>query len=319
MNYIKTLKGGSLSTTVVISDGQTKFVRKSISKNIEREYGLVRWQSQIRKLQNLNKHFPDSSISILKFGVINDCFYYDIPFYENSLNCFDALIAGESVELMVDKISQLLFKMARIEYGITEGALSVYICEEILSPLNLAQKLLYQNKLQLSENESILFETSLNSAIKKTNYLIGKLDNVKVFESLTHGNLTLENILWDNESKNLIMIDPYGETYCETIMGDVSQLLQSSASGYEYLSALFENLEIGIDNYPLKKIPRCLQLFSDLLIDKIREENWYSEEQLILLRSSQFTRMFPFKIVNNPRNAVIFMMHGINLLENLKC
>ena len=86
MKVYKTLKGGSLSKTEVISDGTKKFVRKSISCIDNREYGLVRWQSQIRKLQLLNHFIPGSCVIVERVGVCDDFYYYDIPFYENSIN-----------------------------------------------------------------------------------------------------------------------------------------------------------------------------------------------------------------------------------------
>ena len=58
MKLIKELKGGSLSKTQVIKIDNNLFVRKKISISKEREYGLVRWQSQIRKLQILYNFLP---------------------------------------------------------------------------------------------------------------------------------------------------------------------------------------------------------------------------------------------------------------------
>ena len=133
--------------------------------------------------------------------------------------------------------------------------------------------------------------------------------------TLTHGNLTLENILWDPKSKKIMMIDPYAETYCETIMGDVSQLLQSSECGYELISNLFDNQKFSIEEYPYEKIPACLTNFSQKLMKIISKESWFLEDYLMLFRASQFTRMFPFKLINSPRQGVAFILHGIHLLE----
>jgi hypothetical protein len=102
-------------------------------------------------------------------------------------------------------------------------------------------------------------------------------------------------------------------------MGDVSQLLQSSESGYEYISALFENREFSIQNYPAEEIPACFMKFSNKLTSVISSEGWYSVQFLPLLQASQFTRMFPFKMINAPRQGIAFMLHGINLLEKFKC
>jgi hypothetical protein len=315
MKLIKTLKGGSLSSTNVIQDGGRIFVRKSIARNLNREYGLVRWQSQIRKLQLLEKFIPESTIIIERVGATDEFYYYDIPYYENCLNCVEAILSGLSVDTIAEKTSILLSKMASIEYQPSRGSLSLYIAEEILSPLIMAGKMASSNSLDLTDAESKEFRYTVSNAINLVENLQSQTTNIILKESLNHGNLTLENMLWDSNSKELIMIDPYGETYCDTILGDVSQLLQSAASGYEYISDKFEGAEFKISDYPINHIPRCLIDYSKKLIEKISDKGWYSDEYLALLRASQFTRMFPFKLHKSPRSAVAFMMHGINLLK----
>ena len=74
MKLIKTLKGGS-SETSVVTDGMDTFVRKSISQSQEREYGLVRWHSQIRKLQLLKQFLPDVIPPIIRVGAESDTYF----------------------------------------------------------------------------------------------------------------------------------------------------------------------------------------------------------------------------------------------------
>ena len=47
------LKGGSLSGTYLVSSGGRKKIRKEISLDGDREYGFVRWHSQLKKMQNV--------------------------------------------------------------------------------------------------------------------------------------------------------------------------------------------------------------------------------------------------------------------------
>ena len=315
MEILKTLKGGSLSKTEIVFDGKKKLVRKSISRIDNREYGLVRWQSQIRKLQILNKHIPNSSVIIERMGVFDNFYYYEIPFYEKSINCAEALIKGESADLIAQQISILLSEMASIDYGTTCGSLSVFVAEEISSPLQIALKAAKQNLLPLNSKDLDFFIEEISSAIILTDRLISQMSNIKTDETLTHGNLTLENILWDPESQKILMIDPYSETYCENIMGDVSQLLQSADSGYEYVSELYSKQVINIRDYPLSEIPNSFFEFSRKLKERISIETWYSDEYLMIFRASQFIRMFPFKMVIAPLQGISFMLHGLDLLE----
>ena len=319
MEIIKKLKGGSLSNTIVFSDCNKKFVRKSISRNSDREYGLVRWQSQIRKLQLLNKYIPESTVAVSLAGHCDDFYFYDIPYYENSMNCVEALLQGEPEELIAEKVAIVLSKMAAIEFHSAPGSLALYISEEIRSPLSIALKLANEDHLPLDCQELNSFKEEIFKAFSIVDKLLHQVKNLAVRESLTHGNLTLENMLWNPKSSEILLIDPYAETYCESIMGDVSQVFQSSISGYEFISNLFENQVYPICKYPIDEIPRCLTNFANYLTKTVASESWYSEDYLTLFRASQFTRMFPFKLVSSPRQGVAFMFHGIKLLEGISC
>ena len=319
MEIIKILKGGSLSYTTVVSHGGKKLVRKSICFKENREYGLVRWHSQIRKIQSLNKFLPESAVFIENMGVDGDTYYYEIPYYEGSHNCVDALLDGECPDLLASKISIILGRMAEVNYGYVEGSLAVYINEEVLLPLMNALNLAIIGKLPLELDERSTFIIGLYEAIEHAKKIALSVGKVQLRESLTHGNLTLENIIWDRQKKEPIMIDPYAETYCETIIGDISQLLQSSRSGYEYVSNLLETKAFRVDQYPISEIPACFTSFSNSLLQRVSTENWFSEEYLAVLTASQFIRMFPFKQSTNPRQGVLFLYHGIQLLNEALC
>jgi len=319
MDIINILKGGSLSKTVVIQDGGRKFVRKFISHKINREFGLVRWQSQIRKLQLLNKFVPQYSVAIEKIGIFEDSYFYDIPYFDGAVNCYEALIDGEDVDLIAEEMAVLLSKMADIQYGKTRGALNIYLSEEVRAPLEMALNAVKENSLNLTMPEIELFNEEVSRGLILIDELLQDTKETELKESLTHGNLTLENVLWNKETNKIVMIDPYAETYCETIMNDVSQLYQSCESGYEYISSFFDKNEHSIFKYPIAEIPDCLLHFSNALTNKIVRESWYSETYLTLLRASQFIRMFPFKMIKSPRQGAAFMIHGIELLEKSKC
>jgi hypothetical protein len=270
-------------------------------------------------LQLLNKFVPQNSVAIEKIGSCEDDYFYDIPYYDNAVNCYEALLDGEDVDFLAEEMAFLLSKMAAIEYGKNRGALNIYLSEEVRTPLKMALKAVNENGLTLTGSEMELFADAVSRGLILVDELLQDTKETALNESLTHGNLTLENVLWNKETRKIIMIDPYAETYCDSILNDVSQLYQSCDSGYEYISGFFEKNEYSIDKYPIAAIPDCLRKFSSALTHKIERESWFSETYLTLLTASQFIRMFPFKMIKAPRQGAAFMMHGVELLEKSKC
>jgi hypothetical protein len=314
MKVVKELKGGSLSKTVVISDGQRLLVRKYISSIENREYGLVRWQSQIRRLQTLRNHLGENVITIESMGVDGSFFYYDMPFYENALNCSELLEDSKSDVDLASEISQLLTRMSQISFGTVAGSVSVYLSGEVLHPLrNALDRLLLVQGDIFSNIKGMKQE--IECAIDLVLILIKRYENKKIIENLTHGNLTLENILWDKDSKKLILIDPYSETYTESLCVDISQIAQSSLSGYEYIIKNELYNDPSIQDYPYTSIPKKTKLFGNEILNLVSQFDWFDDDLYHIMYASQFIRMFPFKMHVNTGQAYFFLMHGVRLLR----
>ena len=319
MKLILVLKGGSLSKTEVYTDRGHTWVRKSISVDNEREYGIVRWQSQLRKLQLLRERLPNNVVPIHNAGLSNGYYFYDMPYVSRSYNLVEALHNGINPTLISEKLSGLIRNLASFQFNSIKGSISVYLNEELRRPMLVALKFLSKQTLYLTPNEASKLSYRISASLDLVDELIAKHGKTILYECLTHGNFTLENAMWNDKTQDIIMIDPYGETYCETILGDVSQILQSSLSGYEFVSNYIQKQKYSVINYPYDKIPEQLTDFARIFEQQISKELWYDEEIVLLLRASQFTRMFPFKLVNNAREGVLFMNHAIDLLGQIKC
>lgn len=319
MKLVKELKGGSLSKTEVYTDGRNKWVRKSILINDNREYGLVRWQSQLRKLQLLGNQLPENVISVYNAGIKGEYYFFDIPFLPNSHNLYEALQNGVDSRLIAKKLAKLIKVLASNKLNSIKGSISLYIYEEVKRPMLLALEAISDNVNNLSFDEANILKNRIKKSLNILENLIFRYRNLEVYECLTHGNLTLENAIWDYETENILLIDPYAETYCETILGDVSQIYQSSVSGYEAISNYILDQDYSVTDYPYNQITKILENFSIYLKEQISNEQWYDEQLLLILRASQFTRMFPFKLVNNPRSGFLFMNHALELIGKIEC
>lgn len=319
MEIIKQFKGGSLSHTNLCSDGVRNWVRKSISITENREYGLVRWQSQLRKLQLLNAHLPNNTIPVISSGIDDGYYFFDIDFIENSDNLCDALAKGVPVKTIVDQVTEILRNLSSISYTGVRGSLEIYVNEEIKRPFQLALNSVHNDKLSLSATESRIFASTIESTLELIDSISRHVAFSSPHESLTHGNFTLENALWDYNENTVKLIDPYAETYCESILGDVSQLLQSTASGYEVVSQYRNEGYDDILKYPYELLPDYLLSFARLLRKNVEKEKWFDPLILEIMHASQFSRMLPFKLVNDPRSGALFLNHAAHLIKEIKC
>jgi hypothetical protein len=321
VQIIKELKGGSLSSTnvVMMPDGEYR-VRKAVSRKNEREYGLVRWQSQIRRMQLIHKFLPENSPTIQEIGVEKDTFYYDIPFYAEAINIFEYLSkegSDKAVELF-DQVNEIIQEYSSIYFGRVKGSFSVFLAEEVEERLynvtDAVQRALNQGSITKEESEFII--SKIPSNLKLINTAISKYNYIEIDESLTHGNLTLENILYSQSKKNIILIDPYSETYCESVLGDYSQLMQSAVSLYESVVLLGEDSILDLNSNPPLVCNEGVESFAQALMKNL--SNLDSERFFILniFHAAQFIRMFPFKIKKTPRLAFHFLLHGMSIIED---
>lgn len=184
---IKELKGGSFSKTIVVEENGNKLVRKFISRHTEREYGLVRWQSQIRKLQVMNQFIGDEKApKILSLGYDDDSYYYDIEYFENSKTILDYLLApytDVNVSSVFESLCEVIESYKSVSFGSVKGAFSLYIQEEIVSVL--MKILACPNFEFLNQKEFQDVKDICNRALELIENNREYLDNIKLPETLT--------------------------------------------------------------------------------------------------------------------------------------
>ena len=317
---VKELKGGSFSATRVIElSNSERRVRKYVSSVENREYGLVRWQSQIRRMQHLHSVLPNHTPPILAMGVSGQDFFYEIPYYESSQNLYEYLSERgerEAVALF-DEVKDLINIYSQTKYGEAVGSFSVFFSEEVMGRLiNVDDQLEVAYSSGSINKEELLHAQRL---ISRVSPLLDKVmleaSSLPIAESLTHGNFTLENALYDHSTKSILLIDPYSETYSESVLGDFSQLMQSSVSFYEEIVSGGEH---GVPYlFEVAKNPQKtgVYYFGECLRRCVAELSPVDQKITNLFHAAQFVRMFPFKIDKTPRLAIYFLLYGLRIIE----
>ena len=136
------LKGGSLSSTFLHDEGDKKFIRKTINTKDNREYGYVRWYSQLKKLQRFDGMglFP----KVLKVGTTDNGAYFDIEYLEGYRDIKTILIEDSMTYDVIEKISEAVWRsfdnLHRKIYLPIKGAGQLYFKEEVTQKLSDAFK-----------------------------------------------------------------------------------------------------------------------------------------------------------------------------------
>ena len=230
------LKGGSLSGTYLITTNENnKFIRKEVSLVENREYGFQRWYSQLKRIQRYSVLFPTIFPNLLDYGHEGDTAYFDIEYIENTTTAHKFLTTVSDNGAIYNFSNALIRTMDvihKVKMTSSKDAILLYIREEVEKRLN--DCLLDKDFYNFACYENIYFNG------EKVPSFMKKLDDFKksffgysdLTEVFTHGNLTLENILYSQEKNKIIFIDPYEENIIDSVLAEYSQIYQSSNSKY---------------------------------------------------------------------------------------
>jgi len=311
LEIIKSFKGGSLSSTNLMTDGKNKpFVRKSVSLVENREYGFQRWYSQLKKMQRYSIQFPGVFPNVIGFGRNDDIAYFDIEYFPDGVNAQEFISSCKDKSQIDTFFSALIEIMQRLHSTAIEshsGAVDLYIHEEIEQRLEDCNK----NKVFtdfLKHKEIVFNGVKVNSFIHSIDQYKAMFNEcyINASETFTHGNITLENILYIPNEGRVILIDPYEENVIDSVLAEYSQLLQSTNSKYEMYNcedSIIEGNQIALE----LKESFGINYLNDKIIAKMNEK-FTKEENIVirLLEVSQFIRMLPFKMEVDESKMIFF-------------
>jgi len=315
MNTIP-LKGGSLSKTYIVP--HQNIVRKEVSRKQNREYGFMRWYSQLMKLQRYNSLYPGLFPKVLDVGANSDTAWFDIEYFQNFRDIKTILSQDDLTEDQIFNISSAVWKGLDTIHShsseIAKGCPKLYYREEV------EQKIMDSVRIQSFEdffyNGTHEFDKEIVTGI--AGYLYDLENYFREIEDTEghniHGNPTLENILYSFEENRVIFIDVYDESMWNTKYLDYSQVLQCSRSHYGYINDKgVRVVGYGVSNP--NPVPENFEIFNKHFISNLPEDKM----QLIdILEATQFIRMLPFKLLaGDVDKAKYFYVHACRLLRKV--
>jgi hypothetical protein len=315
---IKDLKGGSLSTTELHEIDGVRYVKKKINLIKEREYGFVRWYSQLKKIQRYSVDFPSLFPKIINVSYETDNAVLTLQHMDGFRDIKTILSEDKLTEQQIIKIVDAVWKSFALLHSKTYspiiGAPKLYYKEEVRQKLNDA--LMNEEFLQFfGHAKAGVFEYNGEITHGIFSYL-DELENVFFDLKLSseeniHGNPTLENMLYSFEEDRVVFIDLYEESMMDTKFLDYAQVLQCSRSHYGYINDRDVIVTDSSVSHNLQ-IPKNFEKFNFYFELKI-PNNWV--KLVDILEATQFIRMLPFKCrAGEIKKAKFFYVHACNLL-----
>ncbi len=317
------LKGGSLSGTWLCRPlGAEPFVRKDVSLTVNREYGFQRWYSQLKRLQRYESQFPGVFPKLLTYGREKDLAYFDIEFIPDAITVHEYLTQTTNKAAIDRVLAELIRTMARmhqVELKSTAAPIDLYIHEEI--EVRIAACTGNPKFRAFTESGRVVFNgqevPGLATAVDEFR-AISREAYRHTTETFTHGNLTLENILYQPGTGRIIFIDPYEENVIDSVLAEYSQVYQSSNSKYELYNAATPRIE---GNRADCVVPpnAGLEYFNERFTEFLNERHdKYDLTMIKLLEVSQYARMLPFKMEIDESKMLFFYALGSHLFHTLK-
>ena len=317
MTIVIPLKGGSLSRTYRLP--QYDLVGKEIVRDKNREYGFVRWYSQLKKLQRYNTQYPNLFPKVLGVNVDEEKATFKIEYMKGFRDIKNILANDTLTDEQIFRMSQAVWKGLNQLHSVTHdpipGAGKLYFEEEVLQKLNDALAIpefaeFYANGTY--EYDGRIVHGIGNSMMDLENFF----KELKLIqEENIHGNPTLENILYSFEEDRVVFIDVYDESMVDTRFLDYAQVLQCSRSHYGFIND--NKVDIGSISVTHRlEIPKNFETFNYHFESGITEPR--TKEIVDVFEATQFIRMLPFKVLaGDIDKAKFFYVHACYLLSKV--
>ena len=137
---LEDLKGGSLSTTELHEIDGVRYIKKRINLVKEREYGFVRWYSQLKKIQRYSVEFPNICPKIIDVSYETNDAILTLEYMEGFRDIKTILSEDKLNEEQIIKIVDAVWSAFDIihskKYPPIAGAPMLYYKEEVRQKLD---------------------------------------------------------------------------------------------------------------------------------------------------------------------------------------
>ena len=213
---LKEFDGGSFANTFMLTDGT---VRKYITKTPQNAAHVDVLKRQYEDLKRLRYITKDLVPNILGSRETSSDFYYDLEYLDgyDMLCNFDVETQNSVIELVTRRMFSEVYCFHR-PIADPKKWLIEYLEKRVFP--------------KLPSDEGVEINGVSYEPIRKT--LLDLAPHfAPEFECQIHGDLSLENIMWNPDTRDVKLIDCAGSSYVDTVYLDLGKIFQTTVGGYK--------------------------------------------------------------------------------------
>ncbi len=305
-DIVEKLKGGSFANVYLIEKDGVKVVRKYIEKAKGNEIHVDALRRQYEDLKRIDYYSPGLTPKLLGSSENENEYSYDMEYLENHKE-----LITFSKECQMNVVNRVLRKLESDVYCYSKAIEGTEWMHEFL------EEKMY-SKYKYLESLGDAFAAILNSETleinKRTCTGIRKyFKNGSIAKNLLptsvspiHGDLTLENILYDEKSDTFRLIDTSGSRYVDNKAMDTAKLLQSFLAKYETWDS-----RTDIEEYTpgmAYNLPQDLLHITNEHFSFLFQGDEAAFKSALLMLSCYFVRMTPFLLKKSEKHAMFGLL-----------
>jgi hypothetical protein len=311
-DLIRKLKGGSFADVYLVYDGVTTFVRKSIDKRPEHKVHVDTLRRQYEDLKRFNYYSAHLCPDVLDVHESADEYWFDMEYKKGYVEL--STCSRDTWNVVLPKVLDTLLTHVYCYSKPIDGRvwLDTFLQDKIVS------------KYKMIGSIDVCFYKAVHDPFVTINGI--RYKGVRhFFESETldpyfpshvhpiHGDLTLENILWNEEQQAFSLIDPSGSRYVDVIEMEVAKLLQFTVARYSEWELLCDRNELASFDGNVFQLGIVSHVTE---FDYIPNLLHVSMKKGLFYLATYFIRMIPFLLVHSKQKALAGLLYAITLINS---
>lgn len=324
---LKDISANSFAKTYLIEIGGNKRVRKHLIKNKNtKHYDILK--RQVNDLERFDFFCENITPKILNIHDSDFEFYYDMEYLESYLMLSDIVSIDEKVKVVGDLLTDFNSNIYSLNKKVNgKDWLDKFLEEKIYPKFNNHRSMGKEFEV-ITESEELIINGQKYYGLKKCFEILRNNNLHPSRVCPVHGDLTLENIMYDPDTKNYKVIDMDGSRLFDARELDLGKLSQSIISNYADWKNINSDMLVTKVDVASKRF-FCENLFFNLNNDKLVDslivywtrilEQPYDVvlNKAFFYMSTYFIRFVPFRLRKGKKHGIFALLMAVVWLNKI--